>query len=148
VRSYYFLSLFLENSCINVEFLHTLLVTASTSEPLSDDEEDSWNFPDTCENNKKKVLGKVDKYLEGLHWNMRMYVQAECFDYNYIFPVESAPNIQDFSTWMSINQISRYKSQVTVGSALEPFQSAILLVPGWGKQFLPRPVQKFVEGKG
>lgn len=111
-------------------------------------------------------LPSAEMYLYGLEWNMRMYLDFRCPNYDYFYPSWDAPSPRALverlqrlarrNVRTSESALTRLQQPSATAKAppdhwpadplpLLPYHFCLALMPPWGKEYLPEALQRHCE---
>jgi len=95
----------------------------------------------------RKMYG-MQEYLEGILWNVQMYVDGFVPDYRFVYPFRYAPDARRIVKWIEEHDFDPDPAPVlplSTAPALTPLQACVSMMPRGSGEFLPAPLRPLVD---
>ncbi len=118
---------------------------------LGSDEPELWknrfynhHFNLSEEEHDNFVNKMVEEYLIGLKWVTNYYFD-KCPSWNWYYPYNYPPFLEDISNYMSKNKFDLNKYKFEYGSPLKPFNQLLLVLPPQSSDLIPKELRKIMH---
>ena len=98
-----------------------------------------------------KGMYDVESYLQGILWNVQMYIDGYVPDYYYTYKAKYAPDARAIQRWVEQEEFDPFPDMelpLSLLPALAPVEACLALIPKSGGCYLPAPYRVLLEGKG